>query len=284
MKKRMLVSFSGGETSAFMAKWLKENKSDEYEMLFVFANTGEENEETLIFADKCDKEFGLDLVWVQFKLKSFEIVDFNSASRTGQPFEQMIARYGIPNIKFPHCSRELKTMPIHRFVKSIGWKAKTYDTAIGIRADEIDRVSNDRKVNRYIYPLVNLGITKPKVNLFWQSMPFRLNLKGYQGNCKTCYKKSLRKLITIYQQNPLAFDNFEKWEQKYKDANQENRSEFTGVNAFFRNNLLVSDIRELAKNKINPPLDDSKIYDYQESLFGFDLDVSNGCVESCDIF
>jgi hypothetical protein len=280
----MLVSFSGGETSAFMAKWLKENKSDEYEMLFVFANTGEENEETLIFADKCDKEFGLDLVWVQFKLKSFEIVDFNSASRTGQPFEQMIARYGIPNIKFPHCSRELKTMPIHRFVKSIGWKAKTYDTAIGIRADEIDRVSNDRKVNRYIYPLVNLGITKPKVNLFWQSMPFRLNLKGYQGNCKTCYKKSLRKLITIYQQNPLAFDNFEKWEQKYKDANQENRSEFTGVNAFFRNNLLVSDIRELAKNKINPPLDDSKIYDYQESLFGFDLDVSNGCVESCDIF
>ena len=40
IKKKLLVSFSGGETSAYMAQWLKANKSNEFEMIFVFANTG----------------------------------------------------------------------------------------------------------------------------------------------------------------------------------------------------------------------------------------------------
>ena len=47
MKQKLLVSFSGGETSAFMAQWLWKHKQDEYDMIFVFANTGQENEETL---------------------------------------------------------------------------------------------------------------------------------------------------------------------------------------------------------------------------------------------
>lgn len=47
-KQKILVSFSGGETSAFMINWLLKNMP-EYEYKFVFANTGEENEETLVF-------------------------------------------------------------------------------------------------------------------------------------------------------------------------------------------------------------------------------------------
>src|SRR5687768_16003487 len=98
MKKRLLVSFSGGETSAFMAQWLKANKSDEYDMWFLFANTGEENEETLRFVDQCDKYFGLNVIWVEgVSNPEYGVgvtpveVNHETASRDGEPFESMIS-------------------------------------------------------------------------------------------------------------------------------------------------------------------------------------------------
>lgn len=64
-KKKLLVSFSGGETSAYMAQWLWNHKQDEFDMVFVFANTGQENEETLLFVEKCSKHFGFPVHWVE---------------------------------------------------------------------------------------------------------------------------------------------------------------------------------------------------------------------------
>jgi 3'-phosphoadenosine 5'-phosphosulfate sulfotransferase (PAPS reductase)/FAD synthetase len=57
-----VVLFSGGRTSAFLAKYMKEHPHYK-NCLFVFMNTGKEREETLQFADKCDKEFELNLVY-----------------------------------------------------------------------------------------------------------------------------------------------------------------------------------------------------------------------------
>lgn len=57
--KNLLVSFSGGETSAYLAKWLLDNKSKEYNMIFVFANTGDEEERTLEFVNECSVRWGL---------------------------------------------------------------------------------------------------------------------------------------------------------------------------------------------------------------------------------
>ena len=68
-KKLLVCTFSGGRTSAFMAQLLKElPKYKEYEKLFVFANTGKEKEETLEFINRCDKEWNLNIVWIEAKV------------------------------------------------------------------------------------------------------------------------------------------------------------------------------------------------------------------------
>ena len=63
--RNLLVSFSGGETSAYLAKWLLDNKSNDYNMKFVFANTGDEEEATLDFVQECSIKWNIDIVWVE---------------------------------------------------------------------------------------------------------------------------------------------------------------------------------------------------------------------------
>mgnify|MGYP003315140703 CR=1 FL=1 len=111
MKTKLLVSFSGGETSGYMAHWLKTNMQDKYEMVFIFANTGQENEETLKFADQCDKQFNLNLVWLGAKINQelgkgtrWNIVTYKTASRNGEPFED-----GIKTVSYTHLT--LPTTP-----------------------------------------------------------------------------------------------------------------------------------------------------------------------------
>lgn len=275
-----------------MAQYLLKHKSREYDMVFVFANTGEENEETLEFVDKCDKEFGLNVVWVEAvvhhgerKGTTHKIVDFETASRNGEPFEDVIKKYGIPNQAFPHCNREMKLRPIHSYIKnSLGWK--DYYTAIGIRYDEIDRMVSDRSTYNIIYPLIeDVRMTKVKINFWWSNFKFRLNLKGYQGNCKTCWKKSKKNLCKIAQENPEHFDFFRDMERKYSLETPLERDEVLDESGnkkpmtFFRGGLSVNDIFNLSKNFNNTVVDSHKNTNYQIDLF--DLIDEN---ESCDIW
>lgn len=214
MKNRLSVSFSGGETSAYMLLWILENWQSKYdEILVMFANTGQENEETLIFVDQVAKYANVNVVWLEAKVHdgrkgcTHRIVDFETASRDGEPFEEMIKKYGIPNQAWPHCNRELKLNPMRSYLRSIGWEKGQYDTAIGIRSDEIDRVRSDHKEERIVYPLAFQNPkSKQEINVFWRDMPFRLQLKGYQGNCKWCWKKTLRKHLTIIDETPEHYD------------------------------------------------------------------------------
>lgn len=286
MKKRLFISFSGGETSAFMAKWLMENRAQEYdEVVTLFANTGQENEETLRFVQQCDEAFNLGAVWVEAKVKAGRarsghcVVDFETASRAGEPFEAVIQKYGIPNQNWPHCTRELKLNPMLSYLRSIGWKPGSYDTAIGIRVDEIDRISASAAEKRLIYPLVSdIEMTKPGINGWWQQQPFRLQLKGYEGNCKWCWKKSLRKHLTLISEHPDWYAFPDRMERLYTSVNPK-----PGLpdRVFFREGRSTRDLRELAAGGgFTPVVDDAQVYEDQLSL---DLDSSNGCSESCEI-
>lgn len=298
MKKKLLIGFSGGETSAFMAQWLRAHKAEEYEMIFVFANTGQENEQTLEFVEKCDKYFELGVVWIEAIINPkmgqgtrMKVVHFKNASRNGEPFEAHISKYGIPNMENLACTRELKTNTMKAYARSIGWKRSDYEIAIGIRVDEIDRINSRHKEERLIYPLASpkwgIPMTKPKINFYWKQMPFRLELKGYEGNCMACHKKSLRKLLTIAQDTPEKFDWAIKMEKKYEQFIPPSHAHNKAIKLpvrFYRNYLSAKEIIEMSKQPFERAVDDSKNYYTQTELFGHELDTPNGCSESCEAF
>lgn len=273
-----------------MTQWCLSNLSNKYEMVVVFANTGDEREETLEFVKKCDDIFGFSTVWVEAKVNhnerkasSHKVVNYRSASRDGQPFEDVIKKYGIPNQPFPHCTRELKTNPITSYVKNeLGWQG--YYTAIGIRVDEFDRMSEKMDEFRYIYPLVTMHPkSKQEINKYWSEMPFRVELKGYEGNCKVCWKKSYRKLMTIAKNNPESFDVFRGLEQKYETLAPRSRSDKDVPFRFFRGNRSVQDVIDMSKNNFQEATDDKIDTNYQTRLFD-ELDKGHGCEESCEPF
>lgn len=286
---KLLVSFSAGETSAYMAQYLQKNWGGE--LLFIYANTGEEDERTLEFADKCDKYFGLNLVWVEAKVihesgkgTKHTLVNFETAERCGIDgcFEEYIKKYGIPNYQNQTCTRELKERPITSYARSIGWKTKDYQTALGIRADEIDRISINKEKNRLLYPLIEMQrTTKPIINKFWDNMPFRLEVKSYEGNCKTCWKKSFRKLATLSIEKPEYFDFCKDMELKYYDhVPTRDRSKLILPLRFFRGNKTVDNIFAIAEEpKFKKAEDGRFIFEAQT-----ELDFEAGCIGSCEPF
>jgi len=222
--KKMLISFSGGQTSAYMLQWLLKNKANEFEFQVVFANTGCENNETLCFVQRCSEYFNVPVVWVErtFGPQKFKTTGYEQAVRLSDwrngsnPMELMVREYGLPNPARPFTTRELKLKPITKYLRSIGWNSGGYSTAIGIRADEFDRMSIHQQRDGIVYPLINWHHTvKADVDAFWKERPFRLGLGNYEGNCVFCYKKSAKKLALLYREQPKCAAFFDYLEEKY---------------------------------------------------------------------
>ena len=285
INKKLLISFSGGETSAMMTHLLLKNNTYD-EVVVIFANTGEENEETLSFINKCDKYFGFNVIWVETKVyhgerkgSGYTIVNYDTASRLGKPFEEIIKKYGIPNQKQPICTRELKLAPITKYVRNLGWYNGTYDTAIGIRFDEMDRVSSKFSENNLVYPLIDLKVTKKEVREFWEIQPFRLNLHEHEGNCKWCWKKSKRKLLTLAKNTPEIFNFPMRMEQEYGNAGFNLDPEYKRV--FFRGAKSSKDILNESKLPFEPFIDGYRV---TVDNFNEDLDSAGACSESCEVY
>jgi hypothetical protein len=286
MTSKLLVSFSGGETSAYMIDYISKNPSYmQYDQIeYVFANTGLEHEKTLEFVQKVADYHQIKVHWIEAvinpgrKSASHKLVDFETASRKGEPFESAIQKHGIPNQSFPHCSRTLKQEVINSFSKSLGWKDNHF--AIGIRADEWDRASATAKKQRLIYPLIE-SVTKPMINQYWDKMPFRLEIPGYIGNCTACWKKSDRKLVQVGIEEPKAFDFFRDMEQKYENFIPPSQEKGRSIPIrFYRHHRIADDF-------VNSDLSTHKI-PQDERLKGLEklplIDLLNSCGDSCEGF
>lgn len=266
--RHIFCSFSGGKTSGYMSYLLKNSGLEN--VVYVFANTGQEREETLEFVEECDKRFDLGVVWVEpvvrhgvKKSSDFKVVDFKTATRDGSLFEEVVKKYGVPNRAYPHCTYHLKTSPMRRYMRRIWglWGIK-YHTAIGIRWDEMDRVSEQFVEKRYMYPLIDFKITKEDVNEFWDKQPFTLTLQEHQGNCTWCWKKSLKKHMMLIGENPEIYDVPRYLEEQYSMSKGDRRR------VFFRENNSVEDLFEMYKSK----------HEFEED------DLFLGCQETCEPF
>lgn len=276
MKEKYQISFSGGRTSAYMTKMLLDHYSDKYDFIVTFANTGLEHEKTLEFINNCDKYFNFNTVWLEANVKhgerigtSFNIVNFETASRKGEPFEEVIKKYGIPNQAYPHCTRELKLSVMRSYLSSIGIDHKKIKTAIGIREDETRRVSKQQELNNIVYPLIDeFPVDKQDVLQWWSKQDFDLDIPEYLGNCIGCWKKSFKKNFKTLDENPDALNFYLKMEEKYPNIG--NKAEHQVNRVFFRGNTSTKSLIQLWKDN--------------DQLEQLDMFLDGGCSESCEVY
>ncbi len=284
--KTLVISFSGGRTSGYLTKRLLEEKNKWKDVIVIFANTGQEHEKTLEFINNCDKKFGFNTVWIEAiahpgerKTSTAKIVDYKTASIDGRPFEDIIAKYGIPWSKAGHCTRELKEQPIKNYLRELGLDKTNRVMAIGIRADESHRKSKVAEENNFIYPLIDWDIDKEDVLSWWEDQDFDLEIPEHMGNCVWCWKKSYIKLVTVMREKPEAFDFPERMEKLHgRTGNIAQKVLNNGVLKgqksikFFRGFKTVEDIRKMAAEKDDVFIDEHF------------MRISGGCSEECQPF
>ena len=218
-----LISFSGGRTSGYMLKHILDAHGGTLpeDVVVCFANTGKEMPETLDFIQECSEQWGVPIVWLEWRDKkicetSWEQVTHSSASREGEPFKALCdKKQYLPNPITRFCTSELKICVFRDFCKEEkGWEH--WDSVIGIRADEPLRVSKSRVASgkerwEIVMPLATAGVTKYDVTKFWAAQPFDLRLKNVNGttpagNCDLCFLKGAATIAGLIRENPALAD------------------------------------------------------------------------------
>jgi 3'-phosphoadenosine 5'-phosphosulfate sulfotransferase (PAPS reductase)/FAD synthetase len=205
------ISFSGGRTSAYMLYKVLEAGGGQLpsDAVVCFANTGKEDEATLKFVHDCSVNWNVPITWVEYRDAdpAFAVVNYETASRNGEPFEALIRkRQYLPNPVTRFCTSELKIRSIHKYLKSTGWDDhnETMDW-VGMRADEQRRAAKIADKSRI--PLVTAGVTKEIVGEFWRNQVFDLqlpNINGvtYHGNCDLCFLKGGAQVLSLIAEKP----------------------------------------------------------------------------------
>ena len=225
-----VIQLSGGNTSMYMLGQILQKHGGVLppDYLTMFQNTGREMPETYDFLNDMTKHWGVDVIWVEYTSEKpfYKIVNFETASRDGKPFEELIAKRGyLPNAFERFCTVELKVLTSRRFLtnhdalKHIPNHQRQWNSAIGIRFDENHRLLNRKKDKRIkpFYPLNDLQTTKQDVSDFWEKQNWGLNLPIVNGttplsNCDGCFLKSEKTqayLCSTYPKRAQWWDEME---------------------------------------------------------------------------
>lgn len=209
------VSVSGGRTSAFMLAKIVEAHGGKLpqDVIAIFCNTGLEHPKTLDFLREVERRI-CPIVWLEYRHApdqepghSWQQVRYETASRNGEPFDQIIQhRSVLPNPRARYCTAELKVRTANRYVQSLGWG--NWNTAVGLRADEprrLAKIAGDGSRQEVECPIARAGHTLDDVLAYWRKMPFDLELPNGDnafGNCTLCFLKTTDKLLKIIRADP----------------------------------------------------------------------------------
>lgn len=271
------ISFSGGRTSGFLTKKLLGKYGRFYDFIVTFANTGMEDPRTLEFVHNCDLHFGFNTVWLEAEVhhgvresSTHRVVTYETACRDGKVFEEVIKKYGIPNLVFQPCNREMKLNTMRSYRRSVGADHPLVPTAVGIRADETRRINAKAAEMNIVYPLVDeWPVDKQDVLDWWEDQPFDLGIEEFEGNCKGCFKKSYRKHFQQIDKDPSVYDWHRRMEEQYHDVGPQQ-----GSRRFFRGNLTVDQLFAMREEqRTAAPTSGRKVIDIYEN---------GGCTESCE--
>ena len=184
------------------------------EAIVCFANTGKEDEATLKFVQECSDRWNVEIHWVERRFDDigFKRVTFETASRNGEPFEELIKKRNyLPNPVARVCTSELKIRAQSKYLASLDFfNGEKYSAIenfswIGIRADEQRRAAKIADKSRL--PLWADGVTKETVGQFWKSQPFDLGLPNnngvtMHGNCDLCFLKPAAQVLALIAEKP----------------------------------------------------------------------------------
>ena len=284
--KNILCATSSGYSSVMMAIMLKDLYPD-HNIINCMSNVSKETPESLKFMNECDEYFGLDLIWIETIWNErgtgvgFEVKKYKDLKTKGEIYEMGIQKLGIPSKINPWCNRDMKTVPMKKFADEM-FSADNYSIAIGIRADEMDRISESYKTNNIFYPLIDEKISSIDRNKFWDKQPIKIEIPAFKGNCELCFKKSKRKLMTIIKQQPSITDWWLEMESKYSNIEIEGKDAYNsyiknGGAYFNRSNQSLIELIADAKLPFRSATDE---YIYENDLF----DDEDSCGSSCSAF
>lgn len=233
--KNLLIAVSGGRSSARMARHIQTHPKYEFcNKLYVFCNTGMERPETIDFLKKIVDIWEIPLTIIEGdyseKKIGYKIVTFDTLDMKAEVFKNMIRHKnlfssykGLPNIKAPYCSGDMKTKPTKALADEV-FRPNNYVKAIGYRKEDMPKritLAELKEDKSLICPLLTdfeepLGI--PEVDSFFNTEPFQLQVPRRLDNCELCWKKSTKNLVEAIQYGTRFIDWFKDMEKEYNST------------------------------------------------------------------
>jgi 3'-phosphoadenosine 5'-phosphosulfate sulfotransferase (PAPS reductase)/FAD synthetase len=219
LPSRTIIGVSGGRSSGYQMAHIVAACDGKFspDWVFMFENTGLERWETYDFIRRLDEHFGINLVITEYDPEApgrYRIVTHETLSRNGEPMHRMLSetlkrRDGtvgvrpLPNPVQRTCTANLKIKTAHRYVRqTLKWPMQYY-AALGYRADEKDRcdkrwLADERRGfdegGIGIFPMFDAGVVVDRVEQFWYTGLFDLELDSDFGNCDLCFMASTWKI------------------------------------------------------------------------------------------